>query len=160
LRSLRRSDVVHFAGHAVANQEFPWLSRLLFAPGSEAVSDTLFSRELADERLDQLRLIVLAACSTGIGSGVRGGGALGLARAFLAAGAPTVVASLWDVSDPASQRLFGTFYKNYRSGITAPAALRQAQVAAIKSVDATDRMPVNWAGFAAIGGFSGSKGGL
>jgi CHAT domain-containing protein len=152
LKAIRRSDVVHFAGHAVANQEFPWLSRLLFAPGPEAGSDTLFSQELAVERLDQLKLVVLAACSTGAGAGVRGEGVLSLARAFIAAGAPTVVGSLWDISDPASQRLFSSFYKFLRSGESPLAALRDAQLVAIASGDATYRMPVNWAGFAAIGG--------
>ena len=153
LRSMRHSEVVHFAGHAVANQEFPSLSRLLFAPGFEIGSDTLFSRELAEERLDQLKLVVLAACSTGAGAGIRGEGVLSLARAFVAAGAPTVVASLWDVSDPASQRLFRSFYAHFRSGAAPVAALRNAQLAAIASADAADRMPATWAGFAAIGGF-------
>jgi CHAT domain-containing protein len=154
LQSIRRSDVVHFAGHAIANSEFPWLSRLLFAPGSEAGSDTLFSRELTDEQLDQLNLVVLAACSTGTGAGVRGEGVLSLARTFLAAGAPTVVASLWDVSDAASQRLFSSFYRRLRSGAPPLAALRDAQLVALQSANAADRLPANWAGFAAIGGFS------
>jgi CHAT domain-containing protein len=78
---------------------------------------------------------------------------LSLARAFVAAGAPTVVASLWDVSDAASQRLFRSFYAHFRSGAAPVAALRNAQLAAIASADAADRMPATWAGFAAIGGF-------
>ena len=136
LEWIRRSEVVHFAGHAIANSEFPWLSRLLFAPGSEAGSDTLFSRELTSERLDQLNLVVLAACSTGTGAGVRGEGVLSLARAFLAAGAPTVIASLWDVSDVASQRLFSSFYQRLRSGTPPLNALRDAQLVALQT-----RMP-------------------
>ena len=154
LKSIRRSDLVHFAGHAIANSEFPWLSRLLFAPGSEAGSDTLFSRELTDEQLDRLSLVVLAACSTGTGADVRGEGVLSLARSFLAAGAPTVVASLWEVSDAASQRLFSNFYRRLRAGAPPLAALRDAQLVALRSADPADRLPANWAGFAAIGGFS------
>ncbi len=154
LRSARQSEVVHFAGHAVANQEFPSLSRLLFAPGVEIGSDTLLSRELAEEKLDQLKLVVLAACSTGAGAGIRGEGVLSLARAFIAAGAPTVVASLWDVSDTGSHRLFRGFYTSLRSGAPPLASLRKAQLAAIASADAADRTPANWAAFAAIGGFS------
>jgi len=157
LKAIRRSEMVHFAGHAIANQEFPWLSRLLFAPGSAPGSDTLFSEELAVERLDQLKLVVLAACSTGAGAGVRGEGVLSLARAFIAAGAPTVVGSLWDISDPASQKLFSSFYQFLRSGKTPLAALRDAQLVAIGSGDATYRMPVNWAGFAVIGGVASPR---
>ena len=159
LESLGRNDVVHFAGHAVANAEYPWLSRLLFAPEGGPGSDTLFAHEIGEQTFNRLQLVVLAACSTGAGTGVRGEGALSLARAFLATGAPTVIGSLWDVSDSMSQRLFGEFYRRLRGGAAPLHALRDAQRAALRSEDAAERQPVNWAGFAAYGGFVFEEGG-
>jgi CHAT domain-containing protein len=116
LRLLRQAELVHFAGHAVANAEYPWLSRLLFASAAGSGSDTLFAHELAGEHLDDLPLVVLAACGTGIGASVRGEGVLSLARPFIAAGARTVIASLWDVSDRDTQVLFRSFHAALQSG--------------------------------------------
>lgn len=150
LRLLRQAELVHFAGHAVANAEYPWLSRLLFAPESEAGSDTLFAHELAGEHLKDLKLVVLAACGTGNGAGVRGEGVLSLARPFIAAGAQTVIASLWDVSDRDTQALFRAFYKALQSGAVPAVALRTAQLAALHGSDAQQRSPTNWAAFTPI----------
>ena len=150
LRLLRQAEMVHFAGHAVANAEYPWLSRLLFAPEADPGSDTLFAHELAGEHLNDLQLVVLAACGTGKGAGVRGEGVLSLARPFIAAGARTVIASLWDVSDRDTQALFRAFYKGLQSGAVPAVALRDAQVAALHGQDPHGRSPTNWAAFTPI----------
>lgn len=73
-------------------------------------------------------LAVLSACETARGRVVRGDGVVGLPRAFLAAGAPRVVVSLWRVDDAATAALMKRFYGLWKDGrSSAAAALRQAQ---------------------------------
>jgi CHAT domain-containing protein len=61
-------------------------------------------------------LVVLSACRTALGKEVRGGGLVGLVRGFMYAGAPRVVASLWDVRDEATAELMKRFYRKLVRG--------------------------------------------
>jgi len=150
MRELNGHDVVHFAGHALQNPEFPWLSRLLLAADSRS-SGTLFAYELATQHLDRVRLVVLGACGTAAGPTLRGEGVLNLARPFLAAGVPTVIATLWDVQDRAGRRLLTAFHRNVRAGESAVSALRRAQLDLLNSGDPLLQRPAAWAPFIAIG---------
>jgi CHAT domain-containing protein len=89
---------------------------------------------------------VLSGCSTGLGR-LSGDGILGLTRAFLYAGTPSVVVSYWDVSDRATAFLMERFYAAIRAGRNKAAALRQAQLA----TRARFRHPALWAAFALVG---------
>ncbi|HSP67213.1 MAG TPA: CHAT domain-containing protein, partial [Bryobacteraceae bacterium] len=72
---------------------------------------------------------VLSACQTGLGKEVRGEGLMGLTRAFLYAGAPRVIVSLWNVNDRATADLMASLYRNMlREGKQPAAALRAAQL--------------------------------
>jgi CHAT domain-containing protein len=144
-------DVVHFAGHAVSNDDYPGLSRLLLAGVGESAR-SLFAHEIAAMHFDRTRLVVLAACRTSAGRIRRGEGVFSLARPFIAAGVPTVVASLWDVDDRASRALFVAFHRALRRGEAVTDALRTAQLGALADSDAVLRSPENWASFAVIGG--------
>jgi CHAT domain-containing protein len=146
-------EVVHFAGHAVSNDEYPALSHLRLA-GPDESRRSLFAREIAAMRFARTDLVVLAACRTSAGRIRRGEGVLSLARPFLAAGVPTVVASLWDVDDRASHALFVRFHRALRRGSSIADALRDAQLAALGESDAVLRDPENWATFVVIGGVS------
>jgi CHAT domain-containing protein len=153
LSALGKHAVVHFAGHAIPNEEFPGLSRLLLSADA-AGDDTLFAHEIAAQRLDRTRLVVLAACRTNTGRIRRGEGVFSLARPFLAAGVQTVVASLSDVDDRASHRLFVAFHRALRQGQTPADALRSAQLAALAETDPNLQHSANWATFTIIGGLS------
>ena len=144
-------DVVHFAGHAVSNDDFPGLSHLLLSGSTGQPDGTLFAHEITRMTFDRTRLIVLAACRTSAGRVRRGEGVFSLARPFLAAGVPIVVASLWDVDDRATRTLFVAFHQALGRGAPAANALRAAQLAALANGAGSLSDPFNWASFAVIG---------
>ena len=147
-----RFSIVHFGGHAVANDANPLLSRLLLARDQTGRSGDLFAHEIAGLKLPKTELVVLAACRTAVGPIKKGEGPMSLARPFLATGVPSVLATLWDVSDRASQIFFGVFYRSLRQGAAAPVAARQAQLALLRNSDPTLRAPASWAGVVVLGG--------
>ena len=148
-----RFEVVHFAGHGVSNDDYPSLSRLILAGDGES-NRSLFANEIAAMHFDRTALVVLAACRTSAGRIRRGEGVLSLARPFIAAGVPTVVASLWDVDDRATQAVFVVFHRALRDGAPVADALRAAQLAAMAQPDSVIRNPANWASFEVIGGLA------
>lgn len=77
---------------------------------------------------------------------------MSLARPFLANGVPSVVATLWDINDQASQALFAAFYRSLRQGQGPSAAARQAQLTLLGSSDQSLRKPAAWAGVVVFGG--------
>jgi len=152
LRNAGRFDIVHFAGHALANDRYPMLSRLLLARESSDDPGVLFAHEILEADLSRTSLVVLAACGTAVGPIKKGEGAIGLARPFLARGVPAVVATLWDVDDRASRLLFQTFYQALHAGESPTRALRAAQLDLFRRQDPELHSARAWAAFTAIGG--------
>jgi CHAT domain-containing protein len=146
-----RFDVVHFGGHALANAEYPQLSRLLFATDRAGDEQPLYAYEIADLRLPQARLVVLAACSTAVGAVSHGEGVMSVARPFLAIGVPAVIASQWDVDDRGTQRLFIEFHRAFVRTQDAARSLQLAQMALLRSGDTELALPVRWGAFLALG---------
>jgi CHAT domain-containing protein len=124
LDNVRRSDVVHFAGHAVEDRDFPDRSYLAM-PGSER----LMPAQIRAEDFGRVRLLVLSACSTAGGAVERGEGVLSLARPFLAAGVRQVLATVSAVDDDVAPLLVN-FHRKIREGATPAAALRAVQLEA------------------------------
>jgi len=140
-------DALHFAGHAEVDDQLPWRSALRLGP--PAGDDSLLTAaEIARAPLDAT-LVVLSGCESAGGRVRSGEGVTGLANAFLAAGAPAVVATLWPVSDATTADLMDRFYQELARGAAAAEALRAAQ-AAIRATPATQH-PFFWAGFVLIG---------
>jgi CHAT domain-containing protein len=141
-------QIVHFATHALVDNEHPELSGLILSlvdehgrqqDGMLGLSDIYNMKLSAD-------LVVLSACSTGLGKDVKGEGLLGLTRGFMYAGAQSVVASLWKVDDRATAALMENFYKGMlRDGLTPAAALRAAKMEMWRQE--RWRHPYFWAGF-------------
>ena len=80
-------------------------------------------------------LVVLSACRSGRGR-VTGDGVAGFTRAFISAGARTVVASLWDAPDEPARRLMASFYRQLAGGHDKAESLRAAQLARLADLRA------------------------
>jgi CHAT domain-containing protein len=140
--------VVHFATHGLLDSEHPELSGLVLSLVDEHGKQQNGFLNLQDIYNLNLHadLVVLSACQTGLGKDIRGEGLVGLTRGFMYAGAPRVMASLWNVDDVATSELMKNLYENmFKRGLTPAAALRGAQVEMWKSKRWS--APYFWASF-------------
>jgi CHAT domain-containing protein len=117
--------ILHLATHGVLDLEDPRASGLVLADAGRrrlVGPDDLLRLDLAAQ------LVVLSACDASRGSVTGGAGAMSLAQSFLAAGAPRVVSTLWQVEDASAQTLMAAFYRHLFDGLRPSAALRQAKL--------------------------------
>jgi CHAT domain-containing protein len=147
------SRIVHFACHGFVDEHFPLESGLArsvpesWRPGVD--NGLLQAWEVFEQvRLDA-DLVTLSACRTGVGKQLAGEGLLGLTWAFQYAGARSVLASLWEVSDASTAELMRRFYGYLRGGAAKAEALRRAQLALLRR-PATSA-PYFWAAFQLTG---------
>jgi CHAT domain-containing protein len=124
-----QNDIIHFASHAELDENDPLSSAVLLAK-SDKEDGRLEVREIFGMDL-KASLVVLSACETGLGKLSSGDELVGLTRAFIYAGTPSVVASLWNVEDSSTAQLMASFYKNLKT-MTKVEALRQAQLNLIR----------------------------
>ena len=161
-----KETVIHLATHAVLFDDEPLSSFLALAPESgagrrESAGDgRLTVREVFELEL-RANLVTLSACSTGLGL-VNGDGVLGLSRAFLSAGAPSVLVSLWRVADSVTRFQMERFYRALiaNRGDKA-AALRTAELDTIRQLRRSRLLapsgrplpeePLLWAPFVLVG---------
>jgi CHAT domain-containing protein len=139
-----QAGLLHFAVHGELSEQDPMSSALLLVPG-QGEDGRLEVRELFALELGA-QLVVLSACETGLGKLSRGDELVGLQRAFLYAGTPAVVTTLWKVDDRASYLLMRSFYEHLVAQGPA-AALRTAQRALL----VTFPHPYAWAAFGLTG---------
>lgn len=140
--------IVHFAAHGLINERHPELSGLVLSlvdRNGESQDGFLRLLDIYKLRLDA-DLVVLSACRTALGKDLRREGLVGLARGFMHAGSPRVVASLWDVRDAGTAELMKRFYTGLlKDGLRPAAALRAAQLSL--RAEARWSAPVYWGGF-------------
>jgi hypothetical protein len=120
-QQLDRFAVLHFASHAVVDEERPLRSALLLAGDGRWTAEEIYRSKL---RAD---LVVLSACSTAAGAASAGEGVMSLARAFLHAGAGATVATLWDVPDAPSPVFADVLYRQLSTGQPLGAAVAEAR---------------------------------
>ncbi|HEU4871860.1 MAG TPA: CHAT domain-containing protein, partial [Pyrinomonadaceae bacterium] len=140
--------VVHFATHGLINNQHPELSGIVLSLIDEQGKPQNGFLRLYD--LYNLKLsadlVVLSACQTALGKEIKGEGLVGLTRGFMYAGAPRVVASLWQIDDRASAEFMKRFYQGMLVQKLRPAAaLRVAQISMQK--DKRWNAPHYWAAF-------------
>ncbi len=149
---LSRYRILHFATHAVQRTDQSELSALVFSrfdPQGHPVDGYLRVPDLAELDLPA-DLVVLSACDTALGRQTPGEELAGLAQAFLTAGAPRVLASLWQVEDQSTAELMAQFYRRLLVDHLPPGrALREAQLAI--RAQPRWRSPRYWAGFVLLG---------
>ena len=123
VREAPAHDVLHLASHGVARSDDPLASFVLLAPSS--CGELLTARRVMTLAL-KADLVVLSACQTGLGR-IAGEGVLGLSRAFLFAGATSVLVSHWSISDHATTTLMTGFYARYLTkGLDKAKALQES----------------------------------
>jgi tetratricopeptide (TPR) repeat protein len=146
------SPILHLATHATADQENPERSRILFSPArrGDTAADYLFLKRVYDLNLRGVELVTLSACETESGRLVRGEGVEGFSRAFLAAGALSVLATLWRVADGPTAEFMKLFYGNLSQGATRVESLRQAKLR-FRVLNPMLVHPRYWAGFVLSG---------
>jgi CHAT domain-containing protein/tetratricopeptide (TPR) repeat protein len=149
-QELPRSDVFHFAGHAVSGITE---SGLVLASPSDSDENAneprlLSASDLEIATLQRLQLVVLSACATA--ETEKGFTAPDtLVRGFLRAGVPHVVASRWQVDSHTTERTMTEFYKHIFQGQPSTRALQQATSSLL--TEPTTSHPYYWAAFAAYG---------
>jgi CHAT domain-containing protein len=148
-----RHDLVLFATHGEMIESDPLESNLRFTR-SDQDDGRLTVSEIFDIEV-KASLVTLSACETGLARGTggdfpMGDDLVGLSRAFIHAGAPSVVASLWKVSDDSTVILMHSFYRNLMTMPKAE-ALRKAQLDLTKSGPSIYAHPYYWAPFILVG---------
>lgn len=168
LKSLRQPTVLHIATHgffqqdtvmnpnefheamlnaglalAGAQQSLQDTADITFAASKTEEDGLLTAYEVAGLALDQTQLTVLSACETGLGENLYREGVFGLQRAFLQAGAKSVLMSLWKVSDGPTRLLMEAFYRHWLTTVNTSQALKMAQQEIRKQYP----HPFFWAGF-------------
>ncbi|MEQ8702623.1 MAG: CHAT domain-containing tetratricopeptide repeat protein [Phaeodactylibacter sp.] len=146
---VKEAGLLHFSTHAQANTETGDFSFIVFSDGKGGY-DSLFVKDIYLLPL-QAELVVLNGCETFVGKWYDGEGVINLARSFLAAGANSVVSSLWAINDDASSSVIEAFYTGLKGGDARSAALRSAKLGQVASGGKLGAHPVYWAAFHAVG---------
>jgi CHAT domain-containing protein len=150
-RDITKYRLLHIATHGLLDAERPQFTGVVLSlVGNSDADGFLRTDEIFNLRLGA-QLVMLSACETGLGREKRGEGVIGLTRALLYAGAPSVGVSLWSVADRSTADLMSDFYKRLllKQSPTPPAAMRaaQQQMIAGKRYSA----PFYWAPFVLVG---------
>jgi CHAT domain-containing protein len=134
------ADVIHMATHGATDAAWRGGGALLLSDGR------LDSQMIASITLPHTYAVVLASCDSALGP-KWAEGMISAARGFLAAGVPSVVATLWQIDDAASAQFFPRIHRDLARGVAAATAVRQAQIESIRRGES----PALWAAVQCIG---------
>ena len=146
--------LVHFACHGLLDERFPLNSALALTVPLQQTdgqdNGLLQAWEIFEHVHLDADLVTLSACDTALGKEMGGEGLVGLTRAFQYAGARSVLASMWGISDLSTARFMQRFYEYLRSGKPKDEALRAAQIDQIRGKSGSAH-PFYWAAFELTG---------
>jgi CHAT domain-containing protein/Flp pilus assembly protein TadD len=167
LKHIGEYEIVHLATHAMSDKRSSMFSAIVLAEEQQSVTKTaaqrknpdgiaidgaLQAQEVYNLKPERTRLVVLSSCRSGLGDGGRNEALGGLAQAFLVAGVPAVVASLWDIDDDSAAVLMEKFHVAHRvNKLAFGQALRQAQISFLQTPSVKKRHPFFWATFIVTG---------
>jgi CHAT domain-containing protein len=140
------AGILHVASHGILETANPLFSRVLLAPDTEN-DGALEVHEVYSLDLRGTGMVVLSACETNLGILTGGDDLVGLTRAFIYAGTPSVVASLWRVEEEATRLFMESFYRHLHQGKMKAEALQAAQ----QELRSQYAAPYYWAGFVLTG---------
>jgi len=138
-----RFSFIHFAAHATPNREDPLDSAIILSP--QGMRYKLYARDVMSIPT-HASLVTVSACQSAGARAYAGEGLVGLAWAFLRAGARHVIGGLWEVDDRSTSQLMAKLYGDLSRGSNPAAALRDAQISLQKSESAFHK-PYYWAPF-------------
>lgn len=163
VNQIGKYEIVHLATHTLSDKQSSLFSKIVLAeegghpgaesnPGQVAFDGALQAHEIYRLKPEHTRLVVLSSCSSGLGDQTSNEVMGGLAQAFLAAGVPTVVASLWEIDDESTAGLMEKFHATHLAKKLAfGESLRQAQISYLQTAPARRRHPYYWAAFIVTG---------
>ncbi len=145
------ASILHFSTHTLIDDKDPMYSVLMFAENDQLENEGyLYAYELYNRTISA-EMAVLSACETGYGKWSRGEGILSLNRAFVHAGCPSTVMSLWQIDDKASAELVSYFYAFLQKGLSKDKALRQAKLHYLQESESVFAHPYYWAALVSVG---------
>ena len=146
-------NVLHLAMHTIMRDDEPLYSHLAFTNAVE--EDTLEDNKLHAYEIYNMKLnaqmAVLSSCSSGFGKMHKGEGMMSLARGFIYAGCPSIIMTLWQVTDQSSSELMTSFYKYLKKGKSKQESMRLAKLDYLESADDLTSNPYFWSGFVVVG---------
>lgn len=154
LKNANKYDLIHVAAHGHYDVVNPLASSIELA-ATGTITGSLPVSEVFGLSLSNANLVVLSACKTDLGAQSMGDEITGLTRAFLYAGTPSIITTLWSIEDKASGTLMISFYQHLRTEKSSvAAALRAAQLEVLNKDGWHD--PYYWAAFTLNGDYLGS----
>ena len=144
LAKISDARIIHLATHGKPDDNNGLNSEIFLAPNGKTPI-TLTAAEILKLNL-KAELVVLSACNTAKGK-IMGDGVIGLSRAFILAGTPSIIVTLWSIPDAETGKLMPEFYRNLQANSDRAQALRKAMLSTMRDYP----HPRNWAAFTLIG---------
>lgn len=144
LAKISDARIIHLATHGKPDDNNGLNSEIFLAPNGKTPI-TLSAAEILKLNL-KAELVVLSACNTAKGK-IMGDGVIGLSRAFILAGTPSIIVTLWSIPDAETGKLMPEFYRNLQANSDRAQALRKAMLSTMRDYP----HPRNWAAFTLIG---------
>jgi len=146
-----RYSIIHLAMHAIVDNKLPQYSKLVFTQGVDTSEDNFLNTYEIYNKSLSAQMVVLSSCNSGSGKMQKGEGIISIARAFLYAGCPSLVITLWSVNDRSSAKLMQNYYDFLKQGMNKSTALQQSKIKFLESASPIHQHPYFWASYTVIG---------
>jgi len=149
--NVEQFNLLHLAVHGIGDTLNSMKSHLEFRGPATDQDGKLYAHELYTLDLRGVDLAVLSACESGVGRIQRGEGVMSIARGFRYAGCPSLIMSLWKISDKRSADIMSRFYSAISKGSRIDDALATAKRSYLAEIDILNSHPFYWAAFLSVG---------